>query len=211
MKKGIIFDLDGTLWDSIDHVVMSWNEILLREGYNNQITRDELISHVGKPMDVIMAELAPDVPPDERERLMEICVAHENEYVAANGGFLYPGLEDALIELREKYNLYIVSNCQDGYIEAFYAYHGLGGYFSDHECWGVTGKPKGENIRMVIERNHLDKAIYVGDTSGDETASRKAAISFVLASYGFGEAKSPDAVISSPGDLPRIVGRFLDV
>ena len=208
MKKGIIFDLDGTLWDSIDHVVESWNDVMRREGYEKQITRDELVKQVGKPMDVIMAEMAPEIPLDERTRLMDVCVRDENAYVAVHGGVLYPGLEDVLAELRGKYPLFIVSNCQAGYIEAFFTAHKLQKYFADYECWGNTGLSKGENIRMVMRRNRLHRAVYIGDTAGDESAARYAGIPFVFASYGFGEAESPDGVISCLSELPAVVGKL---
>ena len=208
MKKGIIFDLDGTLWDSLDHVVESWNDVMRREGYDKQITRGELVKQVGKPMDVIMAEMAPEIPLDERTRLMDVCVSDENEYVAVHGGVLYPGLEDALAELRGKYPLFIVSNCQAGYIEAFFTAHKLQNYFADYECWGNTGLSKGENIRMVMGRNRLHRAVYIGDTAGDESAARDAGIPFVFASYGFGEAAAPDAAVSSLSELPAIVGKL---
>ena len=76
--------------------------------------------------------------------------------------------------LKEKYPLYIVSNCQSGYIESFLAYYHLEDYFSDMECFGNNGMQKGENIARLARRNHLDKAVYVGDIQGDYDASMQA-------------------------------------
>ena len=42
-------------------------------------------------------------------------------------------------------------------------------YFEDFECAGNTGKPKGENNKLVIERNNLKSPVYVGDTQGGFT------------------------------------------
>ncbi|MDE7279616.1 MAG: HAD hydrolase-like protein, partial [Oscillospiraceae bacterium] len=81
---------------------------------------------------------------------------------------------------------FIVSNCQSGYIETFLEYHKLGKYFADFECPGGTGFAKAENIRIVMERNGLEKAVYVGDTQGDLDASDSAGIPFIHAAYGFG-------------------------
>lgn len=68
--------------------------------------------------------------------------------------------------LSDTYDLFIVSNCQDGYIESFYEYHKLERYFKDYENPGRTGLSKGENIKLVIDRNNLDAPVYVGIRTG---------------------------------------------
>ena len=97
--------------------------------------------------------------------------------------------------------LFIVSNCQDGYLQAFLNHHKLSSYFDDHEMSGRTGLTKGENIRIVMERNNLDKAVYVGDTEGDFSAAKQAGILFICAQYGFGKAKNADYVINKLSEL----------
>ena len=59
-------------------------------------------------------------------------------------------------------------------------------YFSDIECYGNNLLQKGDNIRLLADRNHLEEAVYVGDIQGDYDASRKAGIGFIHAAYGFG-------------------------
>jgi len=100
--------------------------------------------------------------------------------------------------------LLIVSNCQSGYIEAFFEYHGLGSYFEDFECAGTTGKSKGENIIDIIERNKIKLAYYVGDTQIDYEATRKAVIPFIYASYGFGDVLHYEYKINSITDLKQM-------
>jgi len=114
-------------------------------------------------------------------------------------------LEATLKILGNKYNLFIVSNCQAGYIEAFYEYHGLGGYFKDFECSGNTGKSKTENVKMVIERNNLDKPIYIGDTLGDYTAAEGNRIPFIFAQYGFGAVPNAQFTINKIEDLKDLL------
>jgi phosphoglycolate phosphatase len=104
-------------------------------------------------------------------------------------------LEEVLQALSEKYELYIVSNCQEGYIEAFYAYHGLEKYFRDFENPGRTGLSKGENIKLLMKRNGLEAPVYVGDTAGDQKAAKDAGIPFVYAKYGFGDVEDYDYAI----------------
>ena len=89
-------------------------------------------------------------------------------------------------ELKEKYPLYIVSNCQSGYIEAFLDHYGFGKYFEDIECYGNNLRQKGDNIRLLADRNGLTEAVYVGDIQGDYDASCHAGVGFIHAAYGFG-------------------------
>jgi phosphoglycolate phosphatase len=103
--------------------------------------------------------------------------------------------------LQEQYHLYIVSNCQSGYIEAFLEYYGFGHYFEDIECFGNNGFPKGDNIRLVAERNQLDRAVYVGDIQGDYDASCKAGVAFLHAAYGFGTIDTEVPAIQQFSDL----------
>ena len=104
------------------------------------------------------------------------------------------------------YKLFIVSNCIDGYIESFLRTSGLSNYFLDFECNGRTKLRKGENIELIIKRNNLKNAIYVGDTMGDKEAARYAKVPFVYASYGFGEVDEYDYLINSISDLGELYG-----
>ena len=97
--------------------------------------------------------------------------------------FLYPKLEETLSALKEKYPLYIVSNCQSGYIEAFLDHYGFGKYFEDIECYGNNLKQKGDNIRLLADRNGLTEAVYVGDIQGDYDASCHAGVGFIHAKH----------------------------
>ena len=67
---------------------------------------------------------------------------------------------------------------------------------------GRTGRGKGENIRLLMDRNGIEAAAYVGDTQGDERSAREAGIPFIHAAYGFGTAQAPDAVIRDIAELP---------
>ncbi len=212
MKKGIIFDVDGTLWDSADPVARSWS-LVLEERYPEiarPITPEDMYRNMGRTMDAIGDDLFPFLPRDKRTEVMKACMEYENEYLAGHPGTLYPGMVSVLTGLACRYKLFIVSNCQEGYIEALMASCGIEKYIADTECFGATGRPKGDNIRLVMERNGLEKCFYVGDTAMDQEASRQAGIPFVFASYGFGEAEGADAVISSLEELPEVAEKILE-
>lgn len=207
MKTGIIFDMDGTLWNSAPQVAESWNEALRKEGYTKRapITEEDMYRVMGKTMDVLAGMIFPDEDEQVRKRLLQVCSKYEIAFLREHGGILYPDLENTLTKLREDYDLFIVSNCQSGYIEAFLEYYGFGYLFKDIECYGNNNKQKGENIALVVERNHLDRAVYVGDIQGDYDASRAAGVDFIHAAYGFGTIHEEVPKIDRFSDLPEVM------
>lgn len=187
MKQGLIFDMDGTLWDSAKNVAVSWNIVIEKSGVVKKELKETDIQNVmGKTMDVIADILFPGLEKEARMQLLDECCALENDYLREHGGELYDGVEDTLKKLKKEYHLYIVSNCQKGYIEAFLDFYRLWDYFEDIECYGNNLFSKGENIRLLAERNALTQAVYIGDIQGDYEASREAGIGFIHAAYGFG-------------------------
>lgn len=191
---GIIFDVDGTLWDSTDSVAESWN-LAIRENSDLDLVIDaEVLSGLfGKTMTEIADALFPSMPEKERMEFLDICYDYENRHLEERPGEMYEGVTDSIRKLSKKYPLFIVSNCQCGYIEAMLKSSGLASYVRDHLCFGQTQTPKGETIRRLMEQNDLKDVVYVGDTQGDADACREAEVPFVFAEYGFGDV--PDAEI----------------
>ena len=202
----IIFDLDGTLWNAIKPITYSWNKVL-RERFTNikkQITEQELLEEMGLQIQEIISDLIPEMSENEKKEFEKIITEEENNYLSNVGGTLYNDLKETLAKLTKTHKLYIVSNCQKGYIESFLKAHNLEKFFKDKECIGNTGLQKAENIKLVIERNNLKKAIYVGDTDGDSKSAKQAGIPFVFAEYGFGNTNQYDYKINSFKELLQI-------
>ena len=198
----IIFDLDGTLWDSTNEVVTSWNLVMNKyDTVKKEITLDELKGYMGLPLDEIRKKMLPHMSENEAKSIMKECCEIEHKYLARYGARLYNKLEDILKELSKKYKLFIVSNCQDGYIETFLDYNNFHKYFDDFECPGKSNLLKAENIKLIIERNNLKHPIYVGDTQTDFDAAKKAGIPFVFAKYGFGNVNEYEYFIDKFEDL----------
>lgn len=214
MNYGIIFDLDGTLWDSSEQVAGAWSVILSRRSETDSrvrrsVTGEDMRGYMGKTMEVIAALMLPDTDEKTRLEIMDECGEYENEYLSGHGGKLYPDLEKELDRLSKSFKLFIVSNCQSGYIETFLEYHKLGGYFEDFECPGGTGLAKADNIRIIMERNSLDRAVYVGDTQGDLDASDSAGVPFIHASYGFGSVNSEVPAVKSFSEIFETAEKIL--
>ncbi|MDO4567681.1 MAG: HAD family hydrolase [Clostridia bacterium] len=201
----VIFDLDGTLWNASENVTAAWNVILSREGRELRLKPRDVVSAMGLTMYGIADALFSTVPVPERYALMDRCCDYENEYLREHGGRLFDGVETTLDALSRTHRLFIVSNCPEGYIEAFLHAHGLGRYFEGFDCWGRTRVEKGETNRMLIERMHLRAPLYVGDTDGDSRSARHVSIPFVWARYGFGTPASYDYAVDSFPELLTII------
>ena len=207
-KDGILFDLDGTLWDAAARVVESWNLTLRHFPEVGPITEAQMKGVMGKTLPKIGEALVTGVPVARAHEIVARCCDEENAYLERTGGTLYPGLEETLATLSARWPLYVVSNCQEGYIEAFYAAHGLGHYFAGSENAGHTGLPKWDNISLVARREGLSRVLYVGDTEMDCDAAHRAVVPFIHARYGFGRAPEADYTIDALAELPALVARI---
>lgn len=210
MIDGIIFDLDGTLWDSTDEVARAFNKVLTdKHPEVKEVVTPELLKGLfGLPLDVIAVRLYRSVSEEHAIKVMQECCDYEVTYLAEHGATLYDGLEESLQKLSERCKLFIVSNCQEGYIQCFFeAYPHLRQYFTDFEYPGRSGKLKADNIRLIMERNMLKDPIYVGDTQGDANAARDAGIPFIFARYGFGDVTDYEAAVDSLPELVNLIIR----
>ena len=207
---GLLFDLDGTLWDAVDTICLSWNRALARVApeYAGSIDRERLQACMGMLLPDIIRRLLPQLEEERAMALLHEMLEEENACIAELGGTLFPGTEESLAQLAERFPLFIVSNCQDGYIEAFFQAHGLSGYFKDYEDPGRTGLAKAENIALVVERNGLKKPLYIGDTQGDYDAATKAGVPFLHAAYGFGQIDREVPRVEAFADIPAAVQRL---
>ena len=206
MKKAILFDLDGTLWDSGETVLPAWNAVLAEAGVRPPLTMDELNSFMGLGPQDLADRMLPTLPtPEERLALFTRCFDAEVVAIRAHGAVLYEGLLEMLTALKEQgLFLAVVSNCKDGYIQAFLDYYHLHEIFTDFESAGATGLTKGENIALVLARNGFTAAdaLYVGDTVWDMEASTKAGVDFLHAAYGFGSVPEETPKVSCPKEIP---------
>ncbi len=203
---GIIFDVDGTLWDSTDVVKDAWNRAFIDNGYDDpKITSDRLKGLFGLPMADIIKDVFPEGSDEEIARLTPVIYGNEDSYLDKYGGKLYPGIIETIKKLSESFPIFIVSNCQEGYIELFMRKTGCEGYITDHLCPGDTGLLKADNIRKIIKDHGLASPVYVGDTIMDKRACDEAGCPFIFASYGFGKVEDAKYSVATPAELEKIV------
>lgn len=198
----IIFDVDGTLWNSTEIIARAWTTYLqTQEHMDMTITARRLQSLFGQLLPDIARQLFPQLSEDEQLRIIEACCQAEHKALLKECAPLYEGLENTLEELGKHYPLFIVSNCQAGYIEVFLESSGFGHYFKGHLCPGDTGNAKAANISQIIKDHQLSSPVYVGDTMGDFHACQEAGVPFIFAAYGFGDVPEADMRIDKPADL----------
>ena len=143
-QTGILFDLDGTLWDASEPVTQIWNQILQREpeAGGKTVTLEQISSFMGKTLQQIAAELFPEKEEEVRIRLLKTCCEEECGILQKTGARLYPGVPDTLRQLSQTYALFVVSNCQTGYRSLFCRRMGLGPTFRTGSAAGARAAQK---------------------------------------------------------------------
>ena len=205
-KDAVIFDIDGTLTNSIRPIIASWNRHLetLEHPY---VPLDEKLcaSLMGKTMDDWAVAVLPDLPLAEAREITEVMEQKENEEIRTSGTDLYPFVRETFELLSHDYDLFILSNCGKGYIEAVMAYAGIEEYVKGHICFGDNGLDKPDNLKKMVEDYQLEYPVYVGDTQRDQECCEIAGIPFIFVSWGFGDV--PDALYrcNDMKDLPEVI------
>ena len=203
----IIFDLDGTLWNTEDICYEITKDIVKKYDFLQEITKETIAKTMGCTFSETAEMFMPYLEKEKREEILqEILDATANKLTAV-GGNLYDGLEEVLIELKKNYKLAIVSNCAAGYIESFLDSSNFREYFEDFAAAAKMKITKAEAIRVVLERNNITKAIYVGDTIKDFEASQGAGIEFIQAKYGFGQDLKTKYYINTMSELPKLLNK----
>ena len=204
--ESLIFDIDGTLWDSRALVAEGYNIQLKQEGLDHLcVTAEDLKPLFGKVMTEIADVILASIDPKDRYDLMERCMETENNYLFENECKIgYPGVMETVAQLSKQYRLFIVSNSQCGYPELCMDKLGLTPYIEGHMCFGDTGTSKGKTIRTLMEKYNIQNCAYIGDTQGDYEATVEADVPFIWATYGFGTPDGYVAKIDKFEDLLKL-------
>lgn len=209
MLDGIIFDVDGTLWDARAQVVQAWDTAKRQMvGLPLGMTVEEATGLFGKTMDEIAWNMFPEFTKEQAVEYSAECFQRENALLKDNPGVMYDGVREMVRELAQRYPLFIVSNCQCGYIEIMMEAGGLTDYFSGHLCYGDTETSKGKTIRTLMKRHGLEHVIYVGDTQGDADACKEADVPFLFVEYGFGTVDETYPRAKTVQDIPRVLAEL---
>lgn len=198
----LIFDIDGTLWDAAEPTTRGWNRALEELGVDTRVTVAGIRSVAGTPFAGCVEILLPELCPPSEE-MLHTFDSSEKVAIIESGGTLFPGVAEGMRALAAAYPLYVVSNCQDWYFELFLGSSGLGAYLSSGDCNGYSRVPKSEMLLRLARSHDLQKAVYVGDTNGDQDAARQAGMSFGYAGYGFGVVADPELSFGTFGEIAK--------
>lgn len=205
----VIFDLDGTLWDSAENVAISWNHVAEQEGKPIRVTAEDIHRVMGMTMDEIANTLMAEFDVEMRSDIFNKCSDYEVEYLTEHGGELFKGVRETLEKLHDEgHKLAIVTNGQANYVPAFMKSMNMEHLFCDYEEWGRTFKSKADNIKLVMSRQGVTDAVYVGDIQNDANSAAEAGIPCISAEYGFGHIENPIARMEKFSDLPAILEKI---
>ena len=202
--EAIMFDLDGTLWDVIMETYKSVN-IIAQKYHLNEVTLETIKKCMGMNNLECATNYLPELDSEDALNIFKEMVDLNNQRLKEYGGIIYDGVKETLIELIKRgYKLGIVSNCGDGYIEAFLDYSNLKDYFSFYLPCSKYNLSKDDAIKKIMNDNNIKSSVYVGDTQKDELAAFNAQIPFIYASYGFGKVDNYDYKLEKFADLLKI-------
>lgn len=203
--NGIIFDLDGTLWEVIDSTKES-ADVITKKHNLQEITRKTICSVFGLGKYDSARKYFPNIEINKAMELLDEIAKVNIQNLREKGGNIYPNIEKTLLVLKNNFNLYIVSNtAETEYIEAFLESSKLKRYFTDWIAASSLNLTKGEAIQKIIKDNNIINSVYVGDTSKDLEATLEANIPFIHVRYGFEKDLNCKYYINDFSELPAVI------
>lgn len=205
--ESLIFDIDGTLWDTREVAAASYNQQMEEDGYGHlAVTAERLLTLFGKTLPEIADIIFDTVPKPRRYKLIEDCTARSlDDFVTDPSLTGFPGVAETMEKLAQSHRLFIVSNSDKGYPEIVMNKLGINHLISGHMCYGDTLKSKGYTIRKLMETYSVENSVYIGDTQGDYLATVEAGIPFIWCGYGFGKPDSYVAKLEQFSDLLTLI------
>ena len=198
---GLIFDMDGTLWDAVDAYAQSWTNVFDAKGMNRIMSRSDLQKLMGQDVKSLLANAIPEMTEDERIVFYQDVLAEYKTEIPRIGAKIYPGVTEGLQLLSTKYKLFILSNCDKGGIQLFLNYTNTEKYITAYIEHGMNYMPKYHNMKLLANTYRLNNPIYVGDTDSDREQSDMAGIPFVFVDYGFGATDKYNAAFDDFSEL----------
>lgn len=202
MKTAVLFDLDGTLLNTLEDLADSTNAALSQLGYPER-TLEEVRQFVG----------------NGARRLMEQAVPEGGDADAAYNAFRayydshsqiktapYPGILAALAKIQEKHPVAIVSNKPDSAVKILCSQY-FPGIYARGESPDCPRKPAPDMVFMAMQALGCDRCIYVGDSEVDVLTAKNAGVPCLSVLWGFRdkdqiEAAGGTVFCAAPGELP---------
>ena len=180
MSIGFLFDLDGTLLNTLEDLADGTKHALSSFGYPRR-TLEEVRRFVGNGAANLIAQAVPAGrdPAPVLKAFQAYYPTHCRIKTAP-----YPGIPEALAELRKKYPIAIVSNKPDAAVKPLCA-HYFPGIFALGETAGCPRKPDPAMVRKAMEAIGVTDCVYVGDSEVDVLTAKNAGVPCLSVLWGF--------------------------
>lgn len=205
---GILFDLDGTLLNTLDDLMDAVNHTMEVFGYPRH-SREEVRRFVGNGAGQLLRLSVPQgqdwqAPLEEFQRFYK---AHCQVKTAP-----YPGIPEALAALG-KFPIAIVSNKPDAAVKKLCAQY-FPGTYAQGEHPGCPRKPSPDMVRIAMEHIGVDRCIYVGDSEVDVLTAHNAAVPCLSVLWGFRDraeiqAAGESRFCETPAQMPTILEEMM--
>lgn len=180
---GVIFDLDGTLLDTLEDLLDATNYALTTCGYPKR-TLAQLRRFVGNgAYNQIRLSLPEGTAEEEIQRVLAVYKPYYTAH-CQNKTRPYTGIPEALAQLGEKYPLAIVSNKPDTAVKPLCAQY-FPGIYALGETVDCPRKPAPDMVYRAMEAIGADKCIYVGDSEVDILTAKNAGVPCLSVLWGF--------------------------
>ena len=189
---GILFDLDGTLLNTLEDLLDATNYALRAHGYTER-TLPELRRFVGNgAANQIRLSLPQGSSAEEVEAVLNTYKPYYTSHCQIKTA-PYPGVMEALAVLKEKYPIAIVSNKPDAAVKALCA-----DFFPEVYALGETPdcprKPAADMVYKAMAAIGADRCVYVGDSEVDVITAANASVPCVSVLWGFRDREDMEAV-----------------
>lgn len=184
MKKSLIFDLDGTLWETEKSYYYAFNQYLLNHPeVINEVNAEEIKNFKGITMDKMAPLLFPKMDEKSQYNAILECLKYSCEYLIAEENTIDQKIIEIIKTLNCQYDLYIVSNCPKEYIDIFFKKTSLKNYFKEVIALGGFTKnndyDKGNNLLKLLQKHQIKEAYFVGDNLIDLKMAKYASLPFI--------------------------------
>ncbi|QCR31300.1 HAD-IA family hydrolase [Lysinibacillus sp. SGAir0095] len=213
MKQAIIFDMDGTLFQTntvLEQALDATFEVL-RESqlWVGETPIEKYREIMGVPLPVVWETLCPDLTNEVRERSNEYFQKKLIEMIRLRKGALYSNVVEVLKALSYKYPIFIASNGEQEYLQAIVETYELNPLIN--KIYSIQLIPTGNKsdlVKSIVEENELEHAWVVGDRLSDIQAAKENELISIGANFDFAqqeELKLAEFVINNLEELMIII------
>jgi pyrophosphatase PpaX len=208
--KAVVFDLDGTLVDSVELITLSFQHAI-REVLGREASREEAVQHVGTPLKEQMLRISPERA-DELVAVYREFNHREHDRMLK----LYDGMLDLLNRLTEaEVKLGLVTSKSRATTQMAFDLTGIEHYFGATVCCDEApgNKPSAEPILFCLAglATAPEDAAYVGDSPADIQAAHAARVTAIGVSWGVFDtqalaAEKPERLVHTIPELAGVLG-----